>query len=115
MTKEELLQEVRAVIAAPSCYSGLKEAAEAYLAAVDQAGEQAAAERLLAELEADVCSIDDVIPFFASNEAKKLFGEDTKVKFRPHHFPFTEPSAEMDVSCFKCGGKGNEKFLYLHP
>ncbi len=38
--------------------------------------------------------------------AKQLFGEDTKVKFRPHHFPFTEPSAEMDVSCFKCGGKG---------
>ncbi len=38
--------------------------------------------------------------------AKELFGEDTKVKFRPHHFPFTEPSAEMDVSCFKCGGRG---------
>ena len=38
--------------------------------------------------------------------AKKLFGENTKVKFRPHHFPFTEPSAEMDVTCFKCGGKG---------
>ena len=38
--------------------------------------------------------------------AKEMFGEDTKVKFRPHHFPFTEPSAEMDMSCFKCGGKG---------
>ena len=38
--------------------------------------------------------------------AKKFFGEDTKVKFRPHHFPFTEPSAEVDVSCFKCKGKG---------
>ena len=38
--------------------------------------------------------------------AKEIFGEETKVKFRPHHFPFTEPSAEMDVSCFKCGGKG---------
>ncbi len=38
--------------------------------------------------------------------AKEMFGENTKVKFRPHHFPFTEPSAEMDVSCFKCGGKG---------
>ena len=38
--------------------------------------------------------------------ARRLFGEDTKVKFRPHHFQFTEPSAEMDVSCFKCGGKG---------
>lgn len=38
--------------------------------------------------------------------AKELFGENTKVKFRPHHFPFTEPSAEVDVTCFKCGGKG---------
>lgn len=38
--------------------------------------------------------------------ARELFGEETKVKFRPHHFNFTEPSAEMDVSCFKCGGKG---------
>ena len=38
--------------------------------------------------------------------AKQLFGSETKAKFRPHHFPFTEPSAEMDVSCFKCGGKG---------
>ena len=37
---------------------------------------------------------------------KQLFGPETKVKFRPHHFPFTEPSAEVDVSCFKCGGKG---------
>ena len=38
--------------------------------------------------------------------AKEMFGPETKVKFRPHHFPFTEPSAEVDVSCFKCGGKG---------
>ena len=38
--------------------------------------------------------------------AKELFGAQTKTKFRPHHFPFTEPSAEVDVSCFKCGGKG---------
>lgn len=38
--------------------------------------------------------------------AKELFGSQTRVKFRPHHFPFTEPSAEMDVTCFKCGGKG---------
>lgn len=37
---------------------------------------------------------------------KSLYGEQTKVRFRPHHFPFTEPSAEMDVSCFVCGGKG---------
>ncbi len=36
----------------------------------------------------------------------RLYGEETKLRFRPHHFPFTEPSAELDISCFKCGGKG---------
>ena len=38
--------------------------------------------------------------------AKRLYGEDTEIRLRPHHFPFTEPSCEMDVTCFKCGGKG---------
>lgn len=38
--------------------------------------------------------------------AKELFGSDTEVRFRPHHFPFTEPSAEMDVTCFACKGEG---------
>lgn len=38
--------------------------------------------------------------------AQSIFGEETRVRFRPHHFPFTEPSAEMDVSCFACGGEG---------
>ena len=38
--------------------------------------------------------------------AKKCLGENTKIRFRPHHFPFTEPSAEADVSCFVCKGKG---------
>ena len=37
---------------------------------------------------------------------KKSLGENTRIRFRPHHFPFTEPSAEADVSCFVCGGKG---------
>lgn len=38
--------------------------------------------------------------------AKAEFGEETRIRFRPHHFPFTEPSAEVDISCFACGGKG---------
>lgn len=38
--------------------------------------------------------------------AKSLFGENTIIRLRPHHFPFTEPSAEVDVSCWACGGKG---------
>ena len=41
-----------------------------------------------------------------STFAQAMFGEETKIRFRPHHFPFTEPSAEVDVSCFACGGKG---------
>ena len=38
--------------------------------------------------------------------AKGLFGESTRTRLRPHYFPFTEPSAEVDVSCFRCGGTG---------
>ena len=38
--------------------------------------------------------------------ARELFGEDTKIRLRPSYFPFTEPSAEMDISCHICGGKG---------
>ncbi len=37
---------------------------------------------------------------------KRLYGEEAKVRFRPHHFPFTEPSAEVDVQCFACHGEG---------
>ncbi len=38
--------------------------------------------------------------------AKKLLGENTQIRFRPSYFPFTEPSCEVDVTCFKCGGNG---------
>ena len=38
--------------------------------------------------------------------AKRLYGENVKLRFRPHHFPYTEPSAEVDLQCFKCGGSG---------
>ena len=49
---------------------------------------------------------------------KKLYGENAKTRFRPHHFPFTEPSCEVDVQCFKCSGRGcsvckNEGWLEL--
>ncbi|NYA64535.1 phenylalanine--tRNA ligase subunit alpha, partial [Lactobacillus salivarius] len=38
--------------------------------------------------------------------ARTIFGEDREIRMRPSYFPFTEPSAEIDVSCFKCNGKG---------
>ncbi len=41
--------------------------------------------------------------------AREIFGRDTRVKFRPSFFPYTEPSAEMDVSCFACGGAGRQE------
>lgn len=49
---------------------------------------------------------------------KKLYGQDTVVRFRPHHFPYTEPSAELDIQCFSCNGKGcrlckNEGFIEI--
>jgi len=49
---------------------------------------------------------------------KQLYGEDCKIRLRPHHFPFTEPSAEVDITCFNCGGKGcsmcqNEGYVEL--
>lgn len=49
---------------------------------------------------------------------KRLYGEDCTIRLRPHHFPFTEPSAEVDVMCFNCHGKGcrickNEGFIEL--
>ena len=37
---------------------------------------------------------------------EKIYGEGTVTRFRPHHFPFTEPSCELDIRCHKCGGKG---------
>ena len=42
----------------------------------------------------------------ASHFAKEMFGEKTEIRLRPSYFPFTEPSAEVDVSCLICGGKG---------
>ena len=42
----------------------------------------------------------------------ELFGDDIETRFRPHHFPFTEPSAEVDVSCLKCRGEGCEACHY---
>ncbi|PNB42652.1 phenylalanine--tRNA ligase subunit alpha, partial [Pseudomonas sp. GW456-E7] len=38
--------------------------------------------------------------------AKKMFGQDREIRLRPSFFPFTEPSVEVDVTCFKCGGNG---------
>jgi phenylalanyl-tRNA synthetase alpha chain len=59
-------------------------------------------EGLLVDEGVTMADLKGTLDFFA----KKMFGADVRTKFRPHFFPFTEPSAEMDMSCFACGGEG---------
>ena len=47
--------------------------------------------------------------------AREIFGPDREVRIRPHYFPFTEPSVEVDVSCFRCGGTGVYESAALQP
>ncbi len=74
MTKTDLIQKVKDVIAAPSCCAEAKAAAKSYLDAIGTDGEAAAAQALIAELEEDVCSIDDLIGFVESDGGKAFFG-----------------------------------------
>ena len=76
MNKQELIETTKKLIAAPSCCQELKAVAQAWLNAVGTAGENAAAEALVAELKEDVCTIDEVIPFFESSLAVQYFGEE---------------------------------------
>jgi hypothetical protein len=76
MTKQELIETAKTMIAAPSCCQDLKTVAQTWIDAVGTAGEKAAADALLAELKEDVCTIDDVIPFFESPRAVQYFGEE---------------------------------------
>jgi phenylalanyl-tRNA synthetase alpha chain len=59
-------------------------------------------EALYIDKEVSFADLKQVLLFFA----KEMFGPETKIRLRPSYFPFTEPSAEMDISCHICGGKG---------
>ncbi|MDR1381038.1 MAG: phenylalanine--tRNA ligase subunit alpha [Tannerella sp.] len=59
-------------------------------------------EGLYVDRDVSFADLKQVLLFFA----KELFGQETKIRLRPSYFPFTEPSAEMDISCNICGGKG---------
>ncbi len=59
-------------------------------------------EGLVVDKNINLCDLKGTLDEFA----RKFFGEDTKTRFRPSYFPFTEPSVELDVSCFMCHGEG---------
>lgn len=82
--KEEMIQKVKALIEAPSCYAGLKEVAEAYIAAIGSDGEKDAARKLAAELEADIQTIDEVLAFFKSDAGTQFFGAETAAALAKH-------------------------------
>ena len=77
MAKSEVLVKVKELIAAPSCYSELKTIAQEYLAAVGTANEKAAGKELIAELEEDVETIDEVMAFLNSEKAVEILGKET--------------------------------------
>ena len=59
-------------------------------------------EALVVDTQANLSDLKGTLLFIA----KKLFGEEREIRLRPSYFPFTEPSVEVDVSCYKCNGKG---------
>jgi hypothetical protein len=77
MAKSEVVVKVKELIAAPSCYSELKTIAQEYLAAVGTANEKAAGKKLVAELEEDVETIDEVMAFLNSEKAIEILGKET--------------------------------------
>ena len=84
MTRNEIIEKVKAVADAPSCYVGLREAVEEYLSSVGTEKEKEAAKTLVAELEADVSTIDSVIAFFESDKGKEYFGAETAANMAKH-------------------------------
>ena len=84
MTKAEIKGKVNDLINAPSCYAGLKSLAEEWLATEGTPGERAVSERLIAELEADVQPIGEVLAFFESDDGKKAFGAEMAGQIAAH-------------------------------
>lgn len=72
--KNQIIENVKAVIAAPSCCSELRSIAEEWLNAVDTDTEKEVSAKLIAELEEDVCSLDDVLIFFESEQGAQILG-----------------------------------------
>ena len=84
MDKQTLIEKIKAMAAAPSCCAPLKAAVKNYLDAVGTADEKIAAQSLIAEIEADITTVDKLVPFAHSERAKEIFGEDGAKNFAAH-------------------------------
>ena len=84
MDKQALIEKIKAMAAAPSCCAELKAAVAAYVDAVGTANEKLAAQNLLAEIEADITTVEDLVPFAHSETAVQIFGAEGAKKFAAH-------------------------------
>ena len=84
MTKAEITEKVKELVNAPSCCAELKEAANEWITAQGTDKEKAMSEKLIAELEADVQSIDDVIALFSSETGEKIVGKEAAANMTAH-------------------------------
>ena len=84
MNKQTIIEKLKAMAAAPSCCAELKQATQAYFDAVGTADEKSAAQNLIAELEEDITTVDDLVPFAHSELAVQIFGADGQKKFAAH-------------------------------
>lgn len=84
MTKEILIEKIKAMAAAPSCCPELKAATQAYFDAAGTADEKSAAKNLLAEIEEDITTVEDLVPFAHSEIAVQIFGAEGAKKFAAH-------------------------------
>lgn len=84
MDKQTIIEKLKAMTAAPSCCAELKQATQAYFDAVGTADEKIAAQNLIAEIEADITTVDDLVPFAHSELAVQIFGVDGQKKFAAH-------------------------------
>lgn len=84
MDKQTLIEKLKAMAAAPSCCAELKQATQAYFDAIGTADEKIAAQNLIAEIEADITTVDNLVPFAHSELAVQIFGVDGQKKFAAH-------------------------------
>ena len=84
MNKQTLIGKIQDMAAAYSCCAELKQAVAAYLAAVGTADEKSAAQALIAEIEEDITTVDNLVAFAHSQHAVDIFGADGQKKFAAH-------------------------------
>lgn len=84
MTKETLIEKAKAMAAAPSCCAELKQVTKNYLDALGTADEKVAAKNLIAEIEADITTVENLVPFAHSEHAVQIFGAEGAKKFAAH-------------------------------